>query len=255
MVRLQPASRHCRGCWRLLPLSQLPRGPRRARRCDGCRRAAARAGTDLPLHRACGDCGDEARCLPDDSGALVWRCAACLRVAALARGVVTSRSTVKQTEAQRRAEIAALIARHRLRRVYVDVWVIALTPICGYYLLRIVLWRRCGCLAGLLPAAGAVWRRSHHRLVLDVGALATHLTSLYTDGRWPRRGAARIVVAGATQQHLTLLKAALAEKGTMPPAERARLRQSLVLWRCGAVALWRSGAVTAPLAHVGAVAL
>ncbi len=124
----------CFGCKLDFAPRKLTRGPRNKRRCGACQRAAARwraeysrAGTGLPEHRKCSECDCRGCCLPTDSGG--WLCWSCRRVALLADGKVVLHATGHGATAD---DIADLAGDHLEQCCRIDVWVIALEPVCVY---------------------------------------------------------------------------------------------------------------------------
>lgn len=110
---------------------------------------------------------------------------------------------------------------HLADAVLIDVWILALTPECLLILIRVVLWRRFGCLAGLVMAANVqVW--SHGVRTLDLVALADHLAGLFRQGQLPP-GGAPVLVTGTTRDDIDAVVGLLAQR-EVPFAERARLR-------------------------------
>ena len=240
MARAPPRKR-CSGCNALKATGALYHGPQGAKCCHGCYKASRREGAGLPEWRACAGCPaghtGPKRCFSEtpatpadsesdsefsdsadsaDSDAAEWRCADCRRVSALATGSVT-KTRVGATGPM----IVELIATHRAQWVFVDFWILALTPECELILSRLIFWLRFGVLAGLLPTvACASW--THNVRVLDVVVLATHIHALFQDGRWPA-GNAPVLVTGARQHDFDALGGLLAARG-MPAAQRARLR-------------------------------
>eukprot|EP00662_Eupelagonemidae_sp_cell21_P025639 gene25639-23679_t len=204
----------CHGCGKLTPRRALLHGRRAGKpRCEACRwatrRAATLVGSDVcrkRKHQRCfavlGDQEDE-----------VWTCQSCIRTAAVPTGTVTTRyhgaDPIKVLSLCKRFMAVEVV-------IHVDVWIIAVTPSCALILFRMIVRRRHGCFAGLLPAAD-----------MDEPGMAEHIGGLYTrsgGARWPMGSSTPIIIARATAAQLDALRKELRRAGVLPESEIARLR-------------------------------
>ena len=119
------------------------------------------------------------------------------------------------------AHVNVLIQQHLASADKFDMWVIALTPSCAYVLFRVIMWCRFGYSVGLLHAK-AVWRRSHHKWILNLPKMAAHLAGCYGMGLWPMNNTP-IILAHVGKSDMRKLKVLLAALD-VPHDERARLR-------------------------------
>lgn len=164
-----PRRRRCAGCHALRAEEDLQSGVAGAKCCSGCAHAARRADTGLPRWRECTGCArGPCRCFPlpdsddsDDSGsesdAFAWLCTDCRRVDDLRRGVLAI-SRLGATQVQ----VDAFLALHLCEHVHVDIWIVPITPRCILILIRVILWRRFGVLAGVV--LGVCWGWYSHVL-------------------------------------------------------------------------------------------
>ncbi len=112
----------------------------------------------------------------------------------------------------------AYLELHYELRQYVQLWIMPLTKWCPLLMLRFILWRRWGVLAGILPGPPTgVFTRSQGVRQCNAVQLALHFRDLVAAGQlWPA-GNARVVVTGTRAADLAL---AIHE---LPPWDRQRL--------------------------------
>lgn len=202
--------KRCFGCNELRRATALRSGRAGEKRCSACAKAAAKAKTTLPAWCVCSSCGGgPVRCI---EGA----CVACRRVSALEHGGIGSTRLGAE-----RGDVEALAGLHLADWSYVTVWILALTPECLLILIRLVLWCKFGCLAGLFLAVD-VQSWSHGVRTLNLVLLADHLHGVFVQGKWPP-GNAPVLVTGIAQSDLGALVALMAQRG-VPVAARLRLR-------------------------------
>ena len=194
----------CTGCKRLPPATG------RAGRCQYCYRQKRR-------WRTCAGCGQEAACRAAES-AEEWRCGRCQAVLALESGLA-SRSWGRHIAD---GDALALYDAHLDEWPLVEVWLVPTgKKPCLLAWARLLLWRRWGMLAGLVPGADAL-KWSHGLRQRNPAALALHFCQLRDAGHWPR-GTAPVLLTGWRPGDVVAVRERLGEAG-FPQEEADRLR-------------------------------
>ena len=151
---------------------------------------------------ACHDCGDDGPCAKLGR---YFRCTPCARRA----GRSFSANDWDETPD---AEHAALLELHRTELwPVVDVWLVPCGNRCALHLVRLVLWRLCGRLAGLLegPPAGVLGAGGRNGRTCNALRMAKFLEKLVAAGRWPL-GDAPVLLTGVTPAQCAAIRIALA---------------------------------------------
>ena len=142
----------------------------------------------------CSSCGAPGRCRPDATG--VYLCEACARIKGLEAGRV-----VRGWPGPTPAAHSELLRLHLAATEHVQVYLVPQGPSCLLVLARVILWRKFGVIAGLLPGppAGTHWYSNGAR-VTDAARLAAHVHATQTAAppRWPL-GTAPVLVTGCRQ--------------------------------------------------------
>ena len=183
----------------------------------GGRRCKACANKPAMERRTCARCATDCCCTKRGGD---WACVACGEAAILRSGRVPPKRTVPLSLVAQRGHLEM----HYTMRFHVDLWVVPLSPWCPLLMLRLVLWRRFGIVAGILvgpPVCTFPWSAGVRGC--DREELALHFRELFT----VQPGAARPLCSTGTTPILVTgcVDADLAESRLeVPLADRARLK-------------------------------
>ena len=127
---------------------------------------------------------------------------------------------------------------HLSLHAHVQIWLVPMTPWCPLLMARLVLWRRYGIVAALLPGPPAgVFHRSNGIHECDRDRLADHVRNLANHGYhsqlWPRTG--KIVFTGCSAYEMVPVKMAIPNYDStdrlVPFPHSLSERRSTTRWR------------------------